>query len=201
MSRMMRIKVRWSGYQGGPGYNVLHFAKFGDDTFTATEATNCAVKARAFYDAIKAYLPNAVKIDVMPDVDIITDSDGKLYDTLTATPGATVTGTAGAGAQFAAAAGMVVNWRTTQVRNGRRIRGKSFIVPLANTGFAVDGTLDTGLVTAANTAATTLRTAGTDPALVVFARPSGPGATDGSNAIVTAHNIPDMSAVLRSRRD
>jgi len=202
MAEILRMKARWSGYQGGPGYNVMHFRDFDTTPPTNTHATAAATDIRAFFDAIKLYLPNAVKIDVMPDCEVLEETTGVLTGVLTATPGATVTGTAGAGAQFAAAVGAVVNWRTNGVRNGRRIHGKSFIVPLANLGFAVDGTLDPGFITTASTAAAALRDPSTgSPDLGVWARPSAPGATDGVWYVTSGYSIPDMGAVLRSRRD
>ena len=201
MSHMMRVRVRYSGYQGGPGYNVLHFAKFGQATYTEAEATECGTRLRTLFDTIKLYLPNVLKIDVMPEVDIIQADNGSLSDAITLTPGATVTGTAGAGAQFAAAAGAVITWKTQTVRNGRRMRGRSFIVPLANTGFATDGTLDTGLIAALTTQANLVRTNATEADLVVYGRPTAPAATDGLSAFVQSVSIPDMGAILRSRRD
>lgn len=212
MAAIMRVKVKWSGYQGAPGYNIFHYRDFDTEPPTNTHATAAATDLRAFFDAIKAYMPNAVKIDVMPDCDVLESSTGDLTGGVTATPGAQVSGTAGAGAQFAAAAGAVVTWKTAGVRNNRRIRGRSFIVPLANVAFATDGTLDAGFLTTAGTAATTLRDPTTgSPDLGVWARPTpvldgegnptGEHNADGIWYVCNGHSIPDMGAVLRSRRD
>lgn len=201
MAKILRVKARWSGFQGAPGYSIFHFSDFADDTYVTADATAVTAKVRAFYNVWPNFLPNIVKVDVLPDVEVIEATDGSLVDVLTATTPATVTGTAGAAISFAAAVGAVVTWRTTQVRNGRRIKGRTFLVPLANNGFAADGTLDTGFITALTGAATTLRTVDANPQLTVYGRPSGPAATDGVSALVVGHSIPDMGAVLRSRRD
>jgi hypothetical protein len=163
------------------------------------------------FDTIKLYLPNVLKIDIMPDVEVVQENNGQLAGFLTLTAPATVTGTAGAGAQFAAAAGAVITWRTNTLRHNRRIRGRSFIVPIANTGFATDGTLDAGLVTALTTQAGLVADAFDEAQLTVWARPTpimdengeptGLYNEDGLAAFVTGHTVPDMGAILRSRRD
>jgi len=94
-----------------------------------------------------------------------------------------------------------VNWRTNQIRNGRRVRGRSFLVPLAGSAFEGNGTLSASTLTSLKSAADTLRTAAGTTQLGVYARPTTKDATDGLWAQVTANTVPDMGAVLRSRRD
>jgi len=212
MAEILRMKVRWSGYQGAPGYNVFHYRDFDTTPPTNTHATAAATELRAFYNSLNSYLPNVVKIDVMTDCDIVEETTGELTGSVTATVGAQVSGTAGAGITFSAASGMVVTWKTPGVRNSRRIRGRSFIVPLGSNAFGTDGTLDGTFLTAANTAATTLRDPTTgSPDLGVWARPTpildgsgnptGEYNADGIWYVNNGHSIPDMAAVLRSRRD
>jgi hypothetical protein len=77
--------------------------------------------------------------------------------------------------------------------NGRQIRGKTFVVPIISSAYFSDGTLDgatvTGLLGPANTFLATT------PHLAIYSRRASASAT------VTSAAVPDMAAVLRSRRD
>jgi hypothetical protein len=120
---------------------------------------------------------------------------------LVATTPAAIVGTAGTTVAYAAALGAVVSWRTGLVRNGRRIRGRTFLVPLSSLAFDNTGTLIPAALTTFNAAAVTLRDQTGIADIGVYARPSAPGAADGEWALITGHSIPDMGSILRSRRD
>jgi hypothetical protein len=94
----------------------------------------------------------------------------------------------------------VISWSTAGVRNGRRIRGRNFIVPLSNEAWDIDGKIKQVAYGSLQTAADALITGSDVTRLQVWARPTAPGATDGETAVVTSYRIPDMSAILRSRR-
>lgn len=204
MVNILRVKTRWSGFTGAPGYTILHFRDFATgDTGTATttqEQAQIAVqRTRTFFDAIKALIPASARFTVEPEVDMLEDSDGSLVNSFTTTPGTDVAGTyAGA---YAAAAGAVINWRTGSIRNGRRIRGRTFLVPLAANVFGTDGRLTPAAQTTIATAAEALRSTTSDIDLGVYARPTGPLATDGQWVVTTGVTVPTTGAVLRSRRD
>lgn len=179
----------------------MHFRDFGG-TFPTTADVQVAVdRLRTFFDAIKLYIPSQVTIQVLGEVEVLEETTGQLLDVLVATTPAAVVGTAVASTPYAAAVGAVVSWRTGVVRNGRRIRGRTFLVPLSSTAFDSSGTLIAAALTTMNAAATALRDATTIADLGIYARPTGPGATDGLWALVTGHQIPDMGSILRSRRD
>jgi hypothetical protein len=114
-----------------------------------------------------------------------------------ATPPTVVNG-GGSGA-YSAPSGAVLHWLTGTVRNGRRLRGRTFIVPLANSNYEANGTLAAGTITAIQNAGLALMDEATTR-LVVYGRPA-PNAADGVAALVTGARVPDMAAVLRSRRD
>jgi len=120
-----------------------------------------------------------------------------LMDVLTVTAGSAISGFVSGG--FSSATGACINWNTPEVRNGRRVRGRSFIVPLASSQYDVDGTLTAGALTGLQTRADTLVGGGWD--LQVYKRPTIKGATDGDSATVTSARIADKTAILRSRRD
>jgi hypothetical protein len=201
MASLLRVKIRWSGYQGGPGYSILHFRDFTSNVGSEGQVAGAVAKTDAFINAVRFAVPPAVTLQTVSDVEELEDTTGELTNVYQATVAAATAGQASSAVGFAAAVGAVVNWRTGGVRNGRRVRGKTFLVPLSSASFENNGTLATATMNGLNTAATALINPVGDGDFGVYARPSAPGATDGQWFVATAHNIPDMGAVLRSRRD
>ncbi len=201
MAPILRVKARWSGFQGSPGYSIFHFKDFAAETYAVSDATAVVNKTRAMFLAVAGLLPSVVSVDVQTDVELIDHNTGDLMDVLNASPVATVTGGASGTAPYAAASGAVISWRTTQVRNGRRIRGRTFFVPLSSSAFESNGTLTSGALTSLGIAGTGMITPGDGPDFGVYARPTGPDATDGEFAQAMGYTAPDIGAVLRSRRD
>lgn len=196
-----RVKIRWSGFQGAPGLTVLHFGAFPHDTFDSTMAANAVSKTDAFIQALKPHIAYGATLETVADVETIDITSGELNGIVTTTPAAAATSTQSLGQKFTAASGAVINWKTNEIRNGRRMRGRSFLVPLGISVVENNGTLDPSFVTSMNTAAAALRSTTGAAALMVYGRPSAPGANDGTVGGVIGHSIPDMAAVLRSRRD
>lgn len=196
-----RVKIQWSGFQGAPGLTVLHFGAFPHDTWTQAQADAAVVKTDAFIQFLKAHIAYGASLVTQADTEAIDVTTGELIAIVTTTPAAAATSTQSLGQKFTAASGAVVNWKTNEIRNGRRMRGRSFLVPLGISVVENNGTLDPGFMTSLNTAATALRAVSGSSNLMVYGRPSAPGATDGTVGGVIAHSVPDMAAVLRSRRD
>lgn len=201
MASLLRVKLRWSGYQGGPGYSIFHFRDFSGVAGSAAQVAGAVSKVDAFISGVRFAVPQVVSMQTMSDVEELEDTTGELTNVYTGSPAAAQLGNATGTATFASAVGAVVNWRTAGVRNGRRVRGKTFLVPLSSAAFETNGTLSTAALSGLNTAAAAMVNPVGDGDLGVYARPSGPGATDGIWHVATSHNIPDMGAVLRSRRD
>lgn len=204
MVNILRVTARWSGFVGAPGYTVLHFRDFGTGDGPggepdAAQALAAAERARTFFASVATLLPNSVTIQVQSEVDMLEDTTGQLQDSFSVAPPAVVTGTGGTGG-YAAAAGAVVNWRTASFRNGRRIRGRTFLVPLAGGSYQSDGTLNDTFRTTLVNAAQALTDSAGSPDLGVYSRPTAVG-TDGRWVIATGSTVPDMAAMLTSRRD
>jgi hypothetical protein len=144
-------------------------------------------------------LPTTVTCQTDSTVEVIDDTTGELQEFVNATVAAARVGT-GTG-NYSAAAGAVCNWYTNTVRNGRRIRGRSFLVPLAGSALGPDGSLDNTNLTGLRTNTATFVTQTGAARLVVWGRPTAPGASDGVSAEVVSFTIPDKTAVLTSRRD
>lgn len=204
MLNILRVKTRWSGFNGAPGYTVMHFRDFAGDGAGGTDpgagdAAAAVAKVRSFIGVVGSHVPPVVQLQVEGDVDLIDAETGELQDTFSVTAPSLVTGVGGTA--YSAASGAVVNWRTGGVRRGRRVRGKSFLVPLSNSSYGTNGQLLPTVQSALQTAATTLAGSTSTPDLGVFTRPSSSGATDGSFFVCTGATVPSLAAILRSRRD
>ena len=189
MADMMRFHCAWQNWPGAPGVSTF-YAESGADISTITDAL------RAFWQSFVTYLPTGLTIQVPSTGDIISDTTGAITGAWSdGTPVAVVTGTA-AGV-YAGNAGAVVHWLTGAVINGRRLRGRTFLVPLIGSAYDANGSLSATTITAITNAATTLVAAiGTN--LLVWHRPVPP--MNGSSADIVGFRIPDLAVSLRSRR-
>lgn len=189
-----RITAVWSGFTGAPGYTNFFFDAFGSGDLVDAETA----RVRAFFNALTLNLPADVDINVQGEAAILDEVTGELigYANATTQP-AVVAGVATGG--YSAPSGATIGWQTEAVAKGRRLRGRTFIVPLSNGSYEANGTLTPGTIQALNAAANALIGDGSGPQLVIWSRPvAGAG---GSIGAVTGHRVPDLAAVLRSRRD
>lgn len=209
MATMIKVRAKWTGFNGGPGYSNFFFRDFAAGEPTDADGNSAAVRVATFFDGVKSLLPAAVKIDVPGDIEVIEETDGKLVTVLNVAPRSQISGTAAANG-YSAASGAVVTWRTGGVVAGRRVRGRTFLVPTANIAFDLDGTLQQQHIVTIKAAADALISAAGSPDLGVWARPAKQRinkagevipARDGVWYVATSTSVPDMAAVLRSRRD
>lgn len=189
-----RVTAVWTGFTGAPGYTNFFF-----DAFGAGDEVNAEVnRVFTFFNGIISLLPEDVTIQVQPEAAILDEASGALISYANADTTPTANNGIASGS-YSAPSGALVSWQTDAVARGRRLRGRTFLVPLANSAYEDDGTLASGTVNTINNAAGNLMGDGTGPALVIWSRPrDGAG---GSIGTVTDHRVPDMAAVLRSRRD
>lgn len=191
---MLRILVRWTGFVGAPGYTALYFAGGGGLISDATQVANRVYSA---FNELTAMLPQDVTLTIESEAQVVNSDTGIISDFVQVEPIGTISGTATGG--YSAASGAVVNWRTDDVRFGRRIRGRTFIVPMAGLFYENDGTITSAGLANLNDFADTLTSWDFDSEFGVWSRPrNGSG---GVFATATGFNVPDMAAVLRSRRD
>lgn len=197
---MLRAKINWTGWVGGPGYTNLYFDDPGVSFPTQTEYDGIATIIDTWLDQWVGSIPVGINFLLDPTIEHVHATSGELFgfDTMTVDT-ARAGGDAG---NYSSAAGAVCNWYTNGVRNGRRIRGRTFMVPIGNSALENTGTLNnTRLTTLRNATATFAAAAINDYGLGVWSRPSAPGVEDGEWHRVTNFTIPDMTAVLTSRRD
>lgn len=198
------VKTTWSGTTGGAGVTTLAISTPVGDPLTSTQAQAAVNAVRAFWDGIKAIMPNEVQLTVQPTVDDITVSDGKLQGSLVVgTAPASVSGTDTG--SYSMAAGLRATLNTGSIHNGRRVRGAIFIVPAAaasgynNTGTALD-TAKTTINTQGSTLLSALTTAGLE--LLVWSRPTPKvSLNDGTIHVVNSITCNNKTAILRGRRD
>jgi len=202
MGSLMRVKMRWNGFVGSPGYSIFHLRDGdGSGLFTNVNAHDAVARINTFAGTIKSLIPNGSSLQTMADVELIEDTTGELISVLTADNAATTNSTGPSFVTYSGPSGSIVTWRTAGIRNGRRIRGRTFIVPMHGNTYDTNGTISADTITTLTTAATAMASTATDAHLGVYARPTGPGATDGMWSPVTSFSIPDLAVVLRSRRD
>lgn len=202
--QIMRCTVRWAGFPGAPGYSNFHFTidggfwdggLLGDESVIA--ATTAYGRVAEAFKSIQAEVPEIVGWTLEPEA-IVLDSD--TGETLGAIPRDTVAmNQPGGGANYAGPVGAVVNWNTADYRFGRRIRGRTFLVPLHNGAYEADGTLNSRALSALRGFASEMVGDAGGPEFGVWSRPRG--GSGGVFATVTNGSVPDMAAVLRSRRD
>lgn len=188
--QLNRLILTWNGPQVvGGGVTVLHF-EGAEGAVPDVAAIKSAVTAMA------AIIPQGVTITVPNSGDVIQDTDGTLVNVWTGSGGGSVAGTAPQ--QAAAGVGACIGWITGGIVNGRRLRGRTFIVPITINAFDVDGTITSSSLTALGTFANAVMASG---GLAVWHRPTTATSTDGTSYAVLSNRVRDKVAVLTSRRD
>ena len=182
----VRVAISGGGVVGG-----------GLTTFYVDELTGLPDPADfgAFFDSLKGLIPDQVNFNVPSTGDTIDAATGQLMGTWTNGTPQNVGGTSGA--DFAAGVGARIVWETGVVRGGRRVRGSTFIVPLASTNLDPDGTWNPTAVTVPIKAAADVLLGRAVPP-VVWSRPrTGLG---GASVGITSSRVPVQVSWLRSRR-
>lgn len=188
MATLYKVTGLWQNWPGAPGYS----------NFYATEGSGVSIvvdAVRAFFDGVKSLIPSQMTVTVQPSGDTINDANGVINGSWTVDPAPLVV-TGSAGGTYAGNAGAVVTWRTAGVVGTRRVRGRTFLVPLSSTVYDTNG-LTAAAIATLQAAASGLVTAASG-SLAVWSRPTP--LRSGSSHLVTAATVPDLSASLRSRR-
>lgn len=202
---LARVSVVYTGFAGAPGYSNFYFRRRtggGWEDYIGQVISRC----NDFYEALESIISDAGHWEVQPSVDIINDFTGELE--------ATHIGTAleGDGTGYAAwaplASGLCIQWLTDGIRNGRHVRGRTFVVPVAADQIAADGGPVGGALTACGNAADALTGSGAEAVVpVIWSRPKYTNATppvldvNGTYSNITGNYTKDEFAVLRSRRN
>lgn len=189
-----RVTAEWTGFPGAPGYSNFYF---GGDSGTTGDAQADADRVQALFEYVASYLPTGVTVTIQPEVVTLDETTGNMTGITAIESPDTVTGRGTGG--FSGPSGAVVNWMTGSFVNGRLVRGRTFFVPLAGSAYESNGTLTTPALNGFRTGASIFVGEVGSRALVVWRRPRN--GTPGSSHLVTSAQVPDIAAVLRSRRD
>lgn len=192
---ILRVKAEWTGWSGAPGYSVFHFGNF--DTGSTAAAQDAADAVSDFFGVVQTLMPVSISVRPLSTVELVDETNGRIMDIYGIVP---QPGSAGQYTQgFSAVSGALIHWDTDGVRNGRRVRGKTFLVPLGNALYENNGTIAPAQITMLQTAAQGLID-NPDTALHVYGRPTIAG-DDGASYAVLSARVPDKAVILRSRRD
>lgn len=184
---LARYRLSMGNWPGAPGVMTLYFGTSVAD-FTAV---------RTFITSIKDLFPNGLTFSFPTTLDIINEATGQLTNA-TAIAGQTAAASISTAAPYAGSAGALIHWNTSAFVNGRRVAGRTYCVPLANSNFANDGSLSGSAITTLQNAATALIAAYGD-GLKVWSRPKE-GVRPGAFFTALSATIPDLAVVMRSRR-
>jgi hypothetical protein len=198
MTHLYRYRTELTGFLGGPGI-ATHF-------FLDNETAEASL--HTFWTAVSHAMPDIVRISVASSGDVIEDTTGELVGAWAGDANEVISGlTSGS---FAAPAGACVRWDTSTILDGKRLRGRTFIIPWAGNGFDANGTLAATPLGTTEAAALELIIEQAE-SMVIWHRPFAGRAAVGSrparaahaggHGLVTASSVPDKVVVLRSRRD
>lgn len=193
---VLRITADWTGNVTGLASSTFYFVSDDPGPQDPATAQAAATKVRNFFLAVRTILAPGVVINVNPVASVISTQTGQLQSQVGVDGGAAITAQGSSG--YARAAGGLVRLTTSTFLNGRTLKGRIFVVPLAGEGWANTGMLSTAGVNGLTAAGAALLAAGPGT-LVVWHRPKqGAG---GSIAAVTSTQVPAEGAILTSRRD
>lgn len=193
MAQIWRVTATWTGGRIGTGFTNFFFNTGASNQQGAADAMRTFLSSS--YSA-GGKLPNGCLITFPTVVDTIEATNGQLLSTTPITQPVQITGSDTG--PYAAVAGACVTWRTGDFVGGKRVRGRTFLVPVGALGMQNNGTLDDNTVTAIVAAGTALVAAA--PEFVIWRRPTSVGAANGSTHLVAAATCSDRAAYLTSRR-
>ena len=181
----------------GVGHTILNTLSSGSPDTTAA-----ATAITAWLNGVMDISLAAVTAKLQSTVEVVNEADNSITGAVVVPAQTAQSGSAAVGSGFGAGVGARVRWQTAAFRNGRRVVGTSFIVPMWADYFESDGTIKAAAITLLQNASNTLLTALTaaDAVLGVYSRPTAVGANDGVISSVTGATIPDQVSWLTSRR-
>jgi len=193
---MQRIRVQTTGWSGGPGISTFYI----NDAVAENAATaQAAVDGLdPIWDEIVGLFPASWTATVITAVDTLSTGTGAITATDTITPW---TKTGGSSAGFGPlASGGCVTWLTNTFLNGRRLKGRTFVSPVASEFADTDGTPKSNMLTGLNGfgAGWAGWSDGTSSPVVWHRPVAGAG---GASDTIVSYTVRDQFAVLRSRRD
>lgn len=187
MANLVRVRSVWSGTPVVGG---------GVSTFYWNEShSGFVADLGAFWTSIGALIAAGVTITTENTGDLIDVETGAISGSWT--DGSTSIVNSGGTSTYAAGVGLRIRWATGGIRNKRRVRGSTFVVPIGTACYDAQGTIANANLTTAGNAAGALFAA-SEGNMRIYSRPvAGSG---GAASTVLNFTIPDKVSWLRSRR-
>lgn len=194
MTTLNRVVIEWNGAGVvGRAVTVLHWSASDNSSPPVAGIVSA-------FQAVRTCFPTGLVWTFPGSGDKIDDTTGNLVGVWSSPDGQVLNAT-GISAH-SAASGACVAWDTggivTGTKGPRKLRGRTFLVPLGNDQYDVDGTLTSSAKASMEAFGAALQTAGP---LAIWHRPTTATSTDGNSYGVIAHKVRDRVAILRSRRD
>jgi len=198
----MAVILRSAGILTGSAYPTPGFTSMwwspGTVGGSTADATDVLARFRAIWESIKANIGSSCTIDYDPICIAVEATTGVLVGAFAGTDPASTVGT-GATDELPRQTQALVQLGTSTVINGRRVKGRLFFPNQLEANNTAAGLPASGLVTALNTAASTIFTPGATASLpVVWHRPTAGGV--GASPAITSVSARTTWSVLRSRR-
>jgi hypothetical protein len=187
MANVARVRATWAGAAvTGPGVSTFYFNEIHSGFVSALGA---------YFTAWASWIPTGTTVTIQNTGDLLDIPTGQISGTWT--DGTTqVVAMTGAGV-YNQGVGVRVKWNTAGIRNGRRVRGSTFMVPTIGAAQATDGTPAAAALTAWNTAVSTLVTTSVSE-MVTYSRPAP--ALAGQASEIISGSVADAVSWLRTRR-
>lgn len=185
MPSVFKAQFAWTNFPGGPGVNTIYL----------NEAPSDLEAFKTFYESIAAGIPSNVTISYPGSGVELDATDGTLVGAWSVTTEADTICTGGG--EYAGGVGYCIRWETGAFIAGRRLYGRTFLVPMVGSAFDEAGAPKPDFVGTVESACSLLvdNCAGT---LAVWARKKG--ARDGSVHTVLSGHVAALPAFLKSRR-
>jgi hypothetical protein len=187
--------VAWGNFPGAPGLS----------TFYLSPATTNVAPLLTFFTTLKDLFPTSTTWTVPNTGDVIDTGTNKITGGWTGSGGGSVA-SSGSTAAYSGTSGGLIRWTTGAVLNGRRVAGRTYLVPLSTANYDTNGSLSATFITTVQNAANTM-IASFASALQVYGPPrdsgtNGPGDPGKAaiNSPVISAIVPDLAVVMRSRR-
>lgn len=198
MTALARVRVALTGFPGGPGVA----------TFYGLDGGVLSADLQTFFSTAGTLFMSNVTIQIPPGGDIIEDTTGVITGSWA---GAVFPPSHGAGTgAYAAPAGVLIEWLTATILDGKRVRGRTFFVPVGTANYTADGQIVASDVVNLTANGNTLATFSPGN-FVIWHRPrlaraatlrlKALTAHPGGHAPVTGTRVDPKVTVLRSRRD
>lgn len=186
MADLARIRVTLATGVGGVGLATYYCdpADLGGRTALGT-----------FYTGWGAGMPPVFTWSIPQSGDLIDDATGTLTGSWSS--GTVISGTASGSSAYSGGTGAYIRWDTADIVDGRRVKGRTFMVPMSSATYDGNGNFVDATLASLQTITNTLVT---NTSFVIWHRPTTPGGSDGSRHTVTSGTAPDKVTSLKSRR-